>query len=238
MFPCKNIDITRGTMQYYDGKESSPLGFGFSALGEDVGTVMKGRDGNYWMVHQKSGVKLWGSADEYNKKLFTKNVSQEELERVPSPEPEKPVKAEEVFPVANAEAEEIVPSPPVTPKKTAKTSKKKPSKPLSVEVPEPVLDTPKSAAEAPAEAPVEPPVEAPAVKSSKKKKSVKKEKPIVDEYGGVTIANTRRKFINRVPVRNALDKKFAELYPGIIDEDIKKQMLEEMWEEYRDKHGL
>ena len=43
----------------YSGKECSPLGKGYAADAEQVGTIMEGRDGTMWMVGIKNGVKVW-----------------------------------------------------------------------------------------------------------------------------------------------------------------------------------
>lgn len=52
--PCKNDPEYQ-----YSGKEQSPLGLGYTAEGEKVGTVMEGRDKNKWIVGVKNGVKVW-----------------------------------------------------------------------------------------------------------------------------------------------------------------------------------
>lgn len=43
----------------YSGKECSPLGKGYTADAEQVGTIMEGRDSTMWMVGIKNGVKVW-----------------------------------------------------------------------------------------------------------------------------------------------------------------------------------
>jgi hypothetical protein len=43
----------------FTGKESSPLGLGYSASAEQVGHIMEGRDQTMWMVGMKNGVKVW-----------------------------------------------------------------------------------------------------------------------------------------------------------------------------------
>lgn len=43
----------------YTGKEYSPLGLGYCASAEQVGTMMKGKDSTMWMVGMKNGVKVW-----------------------------------------------------------------------------------------------------------------------------------------------------------------------------------
>ena len=53
MFICKN-DIKRT----YKGIEPSPKGLGYCSYKEDIGKVMKGKDGNNWIVIQtKNGLK-------------------------------------------------------------------------------------------------------------------------------------------------------------------------------------
>lgn len=51
---CKNHDSYT-----YSGKEMSPLGLGYTAEAEEVGTVMEGRDKTMWMVGIKNGVRVW-----------------------------------------------------------------------------------------------------------------------------------------------------------------------------------
>lgn len=51
---CKN-----DTTFSYTGKESSPLGLGYCASAEQVGSMMLGRDQTMWMVGLKNGVKVW-----------------------------------------------------------------------------------------------------------------------------------------------------------------------------------
>jgi hypothetical protein len=54
---CKNAT---GTKVYYTGKESSPLGRGYSAVVEASGKKRKGKDGNLYVVHEKrNGDKIW-----------------------------------------------------------------------------------------------------------------------------------------------------------------------------------
>jgi hypothetical protein len=52
--PCVN-----NTVFSYSGKECSPLGKGYAADAEQVGTIMEGRDTSMWMVGIKNGVKVW-----------------------------------------------------------------------------------------------------------------------------------------------------------------------------------
>ena len=56
---CKN-----SAKMSYTGKEVSPLGLGFCADAEKVGTLMKGRDGNSWVVGLKKGEKFWARSKE------------------------------------------------------------------------------------------------------------------------------------------------------------------------------
>ena len=43
----------------YTGKESSPMGLGYCAEGQDVGHMMRGRDNHPYVVGYKGGVKVW-----------------------------------------------------------------------------------------------------------------------------------------------------------------------------------
>ena len=51
---CKNCDG-----KYYTGKENTPLGRGYSAAVEKVGTKMRGRDGKTYVVKKYSNGKRW-----------------------------------------------------------------------------------------------------------------------------------------------------------------------------------
>ena len=43
----------------FTGKESSPLGLGYSATPENVGTKKVGKDGTEWIVGMRNGVRVW-----------------------------------------------------------------------------------------------------------------------------------------------------------------------------------
>ena len=45
--------------KYYSGKENTPLGKGYSASGEKIGTKMRGRNGNMYEVVKYRGGKRW-----------------------------------------------------------------------------------------------------------------------------------------------------------------------------------
>lgn len=45
--------------KYYSGKENTPLGKGYSAAGEKIGTKMRGRNGNVYEVVKYRGGKRW-----------------------------------------------------------------------------------------------------------------------------------------------------------------------------------
>lgn len=113
--PCKNHPSFT-----FSGKESSPLGLGYSAEAEDPGTVMEGRDKTMWMVGIRNGVKIWN--------------------RVPSQivaTVVKPMAKEEVV-IAPVETKEPQPPEVVAPKKRAPPKKKQPVEAAPVQVPEPV----------------------------------------------------------------------------------------------------
>lgn len=50
----------------YSGKEMSPLGLGYCADAENVGTQMMGRDNKNWIVGVKNNEKIWIRAPENN----------------------------------------------------------------------------------------------------------------------------------------------------------------------------
>lgn len=104
----------------YTGKESSPLGLGYSANAENVTASMKGRDGTMWRVSMKNGVKVWT--------------------RVPTDATSEPLQREE--PVIVEETEK--PKKKVVRKKKVE-SEETPSAPEEVQQPEitPVVEEPK-----------------------------------------------------------------------------------------------
>lgn len=147
--PCKN-----DTTYTYTGKEMSPLGLGYSASAEQVGSIMTGRDQTMWMVGIKNGVKVWNripteiaaaaaplekdppvlgtdvAADE-----APKNYGEEMPKKV-APKKKVATKKKEVeaaeVPVAVKEAEEEVPEvemvqPPAPPAKKKVVRKKAPT---------------------------------------------------------------------------------------------------------------
>ena len=94
---CKNSEKFS-----YTGKEMSPMGLGFCADAETVGTQMTGRDGKSWIVGVKNNDKIWMRA------------------------PEKPLAPEEPV-ITNeqpAEPEPKAEAEPKTPKKPSKKTKK------------------------------------------------------------------------------------------------------------------
>ena len=63
----------------YSGKESSPLGLGYSAEAEDPGTVMEGRDKTMWMVGIRNGVRIWNRVPSQIVATVTKPMAKEEV---------------------------------------------------------------------------------------------------------------------------------------------------------------
>jgi hypothetical protein len=131
--PCKNHPSYT-----YSGKESSPLGLGYSAEAEDPGTVMEGRDKTMWIVGIRNSVKVWNRVPTEVLATVTKPMKKEEVVIPPQPvvveekkkaAPRKKVEVEEA-PVAATiakEEEPIVPVPapsPVEAKKKAPPRKK------------------------------------------------------------------------------------------------------------------
>ena len=81
---CKN-----SAKMSYTGKEVSPLGLGFCADAEKVGTLMKGRDGNSWVVGLKKGEKLWVRSKEPVVEEPEKEDTEDEKEDTEDDEDEK-----------------------------------------------------------------------------------------------------------------------------------------------------
>lgn len=75
----------------YSGKECSPLGKGYTADAEQVGTIMEGRDTTMWMVGIKNGVKVWNRVptDLANDTAEFADLSKNK-EDIPSPKKDKP----------------------------------------------------------------------------------------------------------------------------------------------------
>lgn len=155
--PCKNNPTFT-----YSGKESSPLGLGYTAESEHVGTTMEGRDKTMWMVGIKNGVKVWN-------RIPTHVTAVTQLVKEDTPE-------------AAAKNEEV--PTPTAPKKKAATAKK-------VKEEEPKKTTPKKklepeftkAEDKPKEEPKaeEKPKEEPKAEDKPKAEEKPKEEPKVEE---------------------------------------------------------
>jgi hypothetical protein len=89
------------TKYQYTGKEKSPLGRGFSASAEKVGTIMKGQDDTNWMVIIKNRVQVWSRVPTemlQKEEPILKEESESESEKediLPKPVVKKPVVNEE-----------------------------------------------------------------------------------------------------------------------------------------------
>ncbi len=80
---CKN------NSQYtYTGKEMSPLGLGFCADAESVGTQMVGRDNKSWIVGVKNNDKIWIRAPEKPVLVKEETVLESDSEAEVEPKPE------------------------------------------------------------------------------------------------------------------------------------------------------
>ena len=82
---CKN-----SAKMSYTGKEVSPLGLGFCADAEKVGTLMKGRDGNSWVVGLKKGEKFWARSKEPVVEEPKEDTEEDEKEDDEKPKPKAP----------------------------------------------------------------------------------------------------------------------------------------------------
>jgi hypothetical protein len=75
----------------YSGKEMSPLGLGYCADAETVGSFMEGKDGKTWIVGVKNNEKVWIRAPE-NKQLEKEAPEIEAVDEEVKPEPDEEVK--------------------------------------------------------------------------------------------------------------------------------------------------
>lgn len=70
---CINVPTS-----FYTGKESSPLRFGLSAEGYDIGYDMEGYDKLLWSVKVKNNKKVWVRKYDYEKVLHEEPLIKEE----------------------------------------------------------------------------------------------------------------------------------------------------------------
>ena len=105
---CKNSEKFS-----YTGKEMSPMGLGYCADAETVGTQMSGRDGKTWIVGVKNNDKIWMRAPEKPLAPEEPVLTKEEAES-------DAVKPEE----ENTEVEPKPQTPEKPKKKTTKKTKK------------------------------------------------------------------------------------------------------------------
>jgi HMG-box domain len=89
---CKNHDKFT-----YTGKEMSPLGLGFSAEGEEVGTVKEGRNGDMWRVAMKKtppcDIRVWVRVPTHLEKdapVIPKKAAEKVVKEIEPAEEEKP----------------------------------------------------------------------------------------------------------------------------------------------------
>ena len=76
----------------YTGKESSPLKYGISAEGFDIGYEKEGQDNNIWIVKMKNNKKVWTRKYLLDKIVHEEPVILEEIKEVVSKEEIKEVK--------------------------------------------------------------------------------------------------------------------------------------------------
>ncbi len=72
----------------YTGKEENPKGLGFSASGEKVGTVMKGKDGKDYKVHETKTCLKWVLVEPEKTPKTKSNKPKEETPSIMDEEPE------------------------------------------------------------------------------------------------------------------------------------------------------
>ena len=113
---CKNNDAFS-----YTGKEASPLGLGYTAQAEAIGTVREGRDKTHWIVCVKNAVNVWCRTP-----TPPKNI-QAEAAAEPTPAPAAEAPAAEAGP--SKPAVPAVPAVPAPAKKKPTATKKKEPEP-------------------------------------------------------------------------------------------------------------
>ena len=140
---CKNSEKFS-----YSGKEMSPLGLGYCADAESVGTEMLGRDGKNWVVGVKNNDKIWMRAPE---KPLTPEEPVLTKERT---EAAKPEPAEDTDGETDDEMPALIEDPNLTKPKPAEDAKPKRKYTKKSKKPEPAEgDNTEPSAEAPAEKP-------------------------------------------------------------------------------------
>ena len=103
--PCVNNDKFS-----FSGKECSPLGKGYSADAEQIGTILEGRDQSMWMVGIKNGVKVWNrvptdlASEAESVAKFPSPVSSPKKDKGALPKKKTPVKPKVTTKVSESEA--------------------------------------------------------------------------------------------------------------------------------------
>jgi hypothetical protein len=164
MAPAQKQQCKNNAQYTYTGKEMSPLGLGFCADAESVGTQMVGRDNKNWIVGVKNNDKIWIRAPEKpvlvkEEPVLTSDAEEEEKqesEAVEEPkEQEKPkrkytkktkaVEPEAAKPEEEKSEGEAVEEPKVEEKPKRKYTKKAKAdaKPEGEEKPEGAVEKPK-----------------------------------------------------------------------------------------------
>lgn len=184
----------------YSGKECSPLGKGYAADAEQVGTIMEGRDGTMWMVGIKNGVKVWNRVptDLANDTAVIADLQKPSGEKaVPTKKKAAPKKTTKKQPsVVISESED-----------EPEDAELAPGKPLS------------DIKEEPEETPAPAPAPAPPVKEKKKTPAAAKKKVVIDK------ADVEKDEVKEEePKKKVTKKKAAEAKePAAADEEAAKE---------------
>ena len=177
---CKN-----NPKYFYTGKESSPLGLGYCALSENVGTKRIGNDDTQWIVGMKNGMRVWVRCPtELSKESPviekpTKIVIEDESEEEEAPQNKAPAKKLPP-PESSSESEseeEAKPPPKKAPVKKAPVKKPPPESSSESESEEEAKPPPKKPPpkKAPVKKPPPPPESSSESESEAAKPPVKKE---------------------------------------------------------------
>lgn len=191
--PCKN-----SSAHTYTGKDNSPLGVGYCAAAESVGTLMEGRDKKLYMVTMKNGIKQWSQVNDSIALAILKkdiplltedDVIMKKTEETKKAKPVSPVREKSPSPTpaqtvaASPPPQENSDAKPEKKEKTAKTERKKPGpkaakNTTTKEEPAPDQEPPKATKPPKATEPeaVEPPKATEPLKAAKPKKAAKEPK--------------------------------------------------------------
>ena len=199
----------------YTGKEKTPLGRGFSAAAEKIGTIMKGADGTNWICIVKNRLHVWGRAptemlEKQEPVIKSSNNAQKNIE-TEAEKPKKSAAKKKTEVVKPVEVEEVVEAEPVKEEKPKKTAAKK-----NTEIVKPVVEVEPVKEDEPVKE-VEP------VKEEKPKKSAAKKKTeVVKPVVKAELVKETQPVKEEKPKKTAAKKKTEVVKPVETEPEVKK----------------